>query len=68
VAGCQSPVAAHASMSDGLMTLHAEIYSMDGALSKRASDENGVGTRAASRALAESLLKDAPLALRALFG
>lgn len=68
VAGCQSPVAAYASMSGGLMTLHAEIYSMDGALSKRASDENGAGTRAASKALAETLLKDAPLALRALFG
>jgi hydroxymethylbilane synthase len=68
VAGCQSPVAAHACRSNGGMTLQAEIYSSDGAVSKRASYSNGDGSRAASKLLAETLLRDAPPALKALFG
>jgi hydroxymethylbilane synthase len=68
VAGCQSPVAAHASLVGGLMTLQAEIYSVDGAVSKRASYTHGDGSRAASNRLAETLLRDAPPALKALFG
>ncbi len=67
-AGCQSPVAAHAALVDGMVTLDAEIYSMDGAVARRGGYAKAAGTREESQRLANELLNDAPPELRMLFG
>jgi hydroxymethylbilane synthase len=67
-AGCQSPVAAHASFLGNCMTMQAEILSLDGAFRQHGAYEAGASGGHEPQDLALALLKEAPPALRALFG
>jgi hydroxymethylbilane synthase len=67
-AGCQSPVAAHASLLGNRMTMQAEILSLDGAYRHHGTYEAGTSGGHEPQDLAVALLKEAPPALRALFG
>jgi hydroxymethylbilane synthase len=67
-AGCQSPVAAHASLLGNRMTMQAEILSLDGAFRQHGTYEAGTSGGHEPQDLALALLKEAPPALRALFG
>lgn len=64
---CRSPVAALAQVDGGEIHLRAEIISGDGAACAIGEARFAVGDRDAPRALAAQLLRDAPLALAALF-
>ena len=66
-ADCRSPVAALAIRQGEALHMRAEILSMDGRYHAAAEADAPIGDHAPVRALAQTLLADAPPALRDLF-